>query len=191
MRSQDGQETWEDHKPGPLRDAHTLAVLPDSPGRVYEGAGGGYAESVTGGDTREIFTGGIRHRSLWGLAVDPGDPYTVVVSAAAGLGDAHDPRRACPTLYKRQGDPFQEIREGLPRSEGTRVMTLVSHGAEPGVVYAASQEGSLFRSAGGGAHWERLPLFGLGSSRWREVRGAAAGPRDASSMSVLDRGGVL
>jgi photosystem II stability/assembly factor-like uncharacterized protein len=179
MRSLDGGETWEDHKPGALRDAHTLAVHPDAPGRVYEAAGGGYAESRTGGDTWEIFTEGLRHRYLWGLAVDPGDPDTVVVSAAAGPGDAHDPQRACSTLYRRQGGPFQEVRQGLPRSEGTRVMTLVSHRAEPGVVYAASQEGSLFRSADGGAHWERLPLSGLGSYRWREVRGAATGPWEA------------
>ena len=49
MRSTDGGETWQDHRPGAQPDVHSLAWHPREPGRAYEAGGGGSAWSDDGG----------------------------------------------------------------------------------------------------------------------------------------------
>ena len=175
MRSLDGGATWEDRKPGSQADAHTLGTHPLAPGRVYEAAGGGYAESRTGGATWRGDDDGLEHFYLWGLAVDPGDPETVVVSAAGGPFEAHDPDGAWSTVYRRtRGGRWQEVHEGLPPRRGRRVVTLAAHPAEPGTIYAAAQEGDLYGSADAGSTWERLDVAWPEGFRYRNVHGLAA-----------------
>ena len=43
MRSTDGGESWEDHRPGAQPDVHSLAWHPTARGRAYEAGGGGAA----------------------------------------------------------------------------------------------------------------------------------------------------
>jgi photosystem II stability/assembly factor-like uncharacterized protein len=43
MRSDDGGETWSDHRPGAQKDVHALAWHPTVPGRAYEAGGRGAA----------------------------------------------------------------------------------------------------------------------------------------------------
>jgi len=175
MRTLDGGETWEDRKPGSQADAHTLATHPLAPGRVYEAAGGGYAESRTGGVTWTSDDEGLSHSYLWGLAVDPGDPETVLVSAARGPVEAHHADGARSTIYRKvRGSPWQEVRDGLPDPRGRRVITLAAHAAEPGVFYAALQEGGLYRSADAGRSWERVEVDWPDGYRYQHVHGLAA-----------------
>lgn len=159
MRSLDGGLTWEDRKPGAQLDAHTLATHPAAPGRVYEAAGGGYAESRDGGATWQGHDTGLAHRYVWGLAVDPGDPDVIVVSAAYGPRQAHDSSRAESTLYRKEGGrPWQESRAGLAGPRGVRAYVVAVNPAEPGVFYAAGETDSLFRSPDRGLSWERLDV---------------------------------
>ena len=139
---------------GPL-DTHTLAVREDTPGRLYSAAGdgifaarGGYLESPDGGDTWERHPGGLAHHYLWGLAVDPQDPNTVLVSASSSPMQAHSAGAAETTGYRREdGGPWQEVRDGLPDTEGTIASVLGA--AEPGVFYALNNHGLyLSRDAG-------------------------------------------
>lgn len=158
MRSLDAGLTWEDRKPGSQHDVHTLRTHPLAPGWVYEAAGGGYAESLDGGNTWRRDDDGLGHHYLWGLAVDPVDPHTIVVSAARGPRQAHDLPGAEATIYRKaDGQPWQEIRNGLPASKGTLVYRLASNPAEPGVFYAAANQG-MYRSSDAGLSWERLDL---------------------------------
>lgn len=159
MRSLDAGVTWEDRKPGSQPDAHTLGAHPLAPGRVYEAAGGGYAESRDAGATWRRADTGLRHRYLWSLAVDPEDPETIVVSAAAGPFEAHTAEGAESVLYRRTaGQGWQEVRDGLPDPRGTRAYELAANPAEPGVFYAATRDGDLFRSADAGHAWKRLDV---------------------------------
>ena len=159
MRSLDAGQTWEDSKPGAQRDCHTLATHPMAPGRVYEASGGGYAQSVDAGATWQRIDEGLAWRYLWGLAVDPADPETIVVSASRSARQAHDPAAAEATLYRRAaGTPWQEVRAGLPEARGTTACVVATNMAEAGVFYAAPHQGGIYRSADAGQKWEALEI---------------------------------
>jgi hypothetical protein len=182
VRSRDRGETWIDRMPGGPWDTHTLAVHPMRPGRLYSAAGDGiaspghgYQESMDGGEHWVYPDEGLQHHYLYGLAVDPGDPDTIVVSAASSPWTAHDPRSAQATVYRRTGGgPWREVREGLPPPEGTTRALLATHPAEPGVFYAVSNRG-LYRSQDAGTSWARLPV---------EVPGSGSGDVRALAVAV-------
>ena len=171
VRSLDGGRTWEDRKPDGPYDAHTVVTHAEAPGRVWVAAGDGYFESSDFGSTWTHFMDGLRHRYLWSIAVTPGDPETVVVSAARGPGEAHSSQYASSTIYRRQGTgPWVEVTGGLPDTRGTIVPELASSPAEPGVHYLASNHG-VFRSADSGLTWSRLEIPWPSSLRYQHVQG--------------------
>jgi photosystem II stability/assembly factor-like uncharacterized protein len=165
IQSPDGGETWEDRTPDGPRDTHTLATHKDAPDRLYSAAGDGflvagrgYAESGDASVTWRRISEGLQHHYLWGVAVDPGDPETVVVSAASSPWQAHDPRAAESTIYRKTaGEPWREVWEGLPPVEGRNVAVLAANQDEPGVFYALTNE-DLYRSSDAGSSWERLEI---------------------------------
>lgn len=160
MRSLDAGLTWEDRKPGGQYDAHHLRTHRLAPDRVYEAAGGGYAESRDAGASWNDTVDGLRHPYVWGLAVDPADPDMVVISASSGPGAAHQRDHAESTLYRRSANgPWQEIRAGLPTTNGRRVLTLAADPGESGIFYAASHEARLFRSPDAGLSWEEISIL--------------------------------
>lgn len=158
MRSLDGGQTWEDRKPGSQHDCHTLRTHKLAPDVIYEAAGGGFAESHDGGDTWRGHDEGRRHHYLWGLAADPADPNTLMVSGSPGPRSAHSDQYAEAVLYRRtNGGPWQPVREGLPDPRGTRAYILATHPAEPGVFYAATRR-DLYRSEDAGQRWGKLTV---------------------------------
>ena len=196
MRTLDGGQTWEDHKSGAQFDGHTLATHKRAPGHVYEAAGGyglilgkdesgrqypvltrgGYAESHDGGATWQTLTEGLeQHHYLWGLAVDPGDPDTIVASAAIGPNQAHFPAFAESFLYRRTaGTPWQMVTEGLPEPKGTGACVLATNEHQPGVFYAATGRG-VYRSVDAGVTWQQLDLVIPERFRWQRVFGFVIG----------------
>jgi photosystem II stability/assembly factor-like uncharacterized protein len=155
VRSVDGGVTWEPHPEGARRDTHTLATHAGAPCRVYAAAGDGYAESPDCGATWTHPENGLDHGYVWGLAVDTGDPDTVVVSAASGAWRAHSPERAESYVYRRAGGTWEVAMAGLPDAEGS-VRAVFSAG-EAGEFYALTNRG-LFRSGDGARSWARLDV---------------------------------
>jgi len=152
--------TWLDRPEGSRRDNHSLATHADAPGRVYSAAGDGYAESTDYGESWAHPQSGLDHRYVWSVAVDPGDPDTVLVSAASGAGDAHGhggPDRAESYVYRRRGDSWTRVGgDGLQTGEGV-LRAVLAPGSADGEVSALTNHG-LFRTSDAGDSWARVDL---------------------------------
>ncbi|QKG85034.1 glycosyl hydrolase [Kroppenstedtia pulmonis] len=165
IRSLDQGESWSDRKFRSPKDAHTLIVHPQNPDRIYAACGDGYlekgcgyAESRDGGETWHYVGEGLKHHYLYGLAVDPGDPETILVSAASDPGSAHNPKQATSRIYRKKGkEPWQEITQGLPPATGTVIPLLATHQGEAGVFYALTNQG-LYCSPDQGSSWVRMEV---------------------------------
>jgi photosystem II stability/assembly factor-like uncharacterized protein len=165
VRTLDGGQTWEDRVPDGPFDTHTLMMHPKAPERLYSSAGDGfiqagrgYNESRDGGKTWQHPDEGLHHHYLWGAAVDPGDPDTIVVSASHSPFQAHSPVEAASTIYQKTANSsWREVTQGLPPAQGTIIPVLASSTSEPGAFYLLSNRG-CYRSADAGLTWEQLPL---------------------------------
>ncbi len=167
VRSLDGGLSWEDRVPdGPI-DTHTLVLHKLAPARLYSAAGDGFmqpgrgfAQSDDGGLSWSRPDEGLAYHYLWSVAADPADPDTLLISAAFGPQQAHNPQAAEAVIYRRSGgvsSPWQLVQAGLPPAQGTLASVLAVHDAEPGVFYAANNRG-VFRSPDSGLNWEALPI---------------------------------
>ena len=156
--SPDGGATWEERPPGSRRDNHTLAVHPDSGGRIYAAAGDGFAVSDDGGESWGSQREGLEHTYCWGLAVDPGDPDRVLLSSASGARMAHWPDRAESYVYRREGDsPWRRLDDrGLPTGDGV-VRAVFTRGQESESVYALNNHG-VFHTRNFGDSWEQVGI---------------------------------
>jgi len=165
LRSLDGGQTWEDRKPGGPYDTHTLVMHRLAPNRLYSAAGdgfmnpgNGFVESEDGGETWYRPGEGLQHHYLWSVAADPADPTTILISAAHGPQQAHNPHSAESAIYRRSGNSqWQQVRDGFPEPQGLLTSVLATHEAEPSVFYAANNKG-VFRSADAGSSWVAMPI---------------------------------
>jgi hypothetical protein len=157
VRTLDGGQTWLDRVRGGPIDTHAAATHQLAPGRVYSAAGDGYFESDNAGESWSRQVDGLQHRYLVGIAVDPADPNTVIVSAASGPFVAYNPRRAEAYIYRKAARRLFELAmEGLPDGQGTIASRLATNPDEPGVIYAATTMDCSVR---------RMP--GRAGRRWR------------------------
>lgn len=183
IRTWNGGRSWEDRKEGGPYDTHTLVMHKLAPNRLYSAAGdgfmrpgNGFVASDDGGESWYRPDDGLQHHYLWSVAVDPADPTTLVISAARGPQEAHNPMSAESALYRRSGDqPWQQISAGLPVTQGMQASVVATNETEAGVFYAANNKG-VFRSADKGSTWEELAI------RWP----AGARLRRAGAMLVLE-----
>jgi hypothetical protein len=152
LLSQDGGETWTDHRPDADRDPHALAWHPSVPGRAYEAGGGGTAWSHDAGRTWQRADAGRDRHYTWGLAVDPADADRWWVSAAPGPFDAHVRGAARARIYRWQGSwhAVTDVLDAFPYA------LLVTGGA----LYAGFGDGGLLRSADGGDTWIDVAVAG-------------------------------
>lgn len=162
MYSEDGGQTWEDHRPGAVRDVHELAWHPKETSRAYEAAGGGAAWSLDGGKTWHSIQDGRNHHYVWALAVDPDDPDTWYVSASRDAFDAHSgyfhgDHHANAKVYRWKAEGPWEPLVGL--SESTKVMPY-SLAISNGHLFAGFADGSLRFSEDRGDTWQSIETTG-------------------------------
>jgi len=158
VRTFDGGRTWGDRVRGGPYDTHTATTHPLALGGIYSAAGDGYFESTDAGDSWRSPEEGLNHRYLVSVAVDPGDPDVVIVSATAGPRSAYSPRSAEAYVYRKAGlKPWEQAMTGLPEAKGTTASHFATHRDEPGVIYAANNRG-LFRSDDAGRSWKALDI---------------------------------
>jgi hypothetical protein len=155
MYSDDGGETFTDHRPGAERDVHKLAWHPEAEDRAYEAGGGGAAWSRDGGWSWEPAESGRAHRYCWALAVDPEEPERWYVSAAHGPRQAHGGGPAAAGLYRWEGaGPWEPIGAGLPQPLDSMPYAL---GSSSTGLFAGLADGRLYHSGDRGESWDELP----------------------------------
>jgi photosystem II stability/assembly factor-like uncharacterized protein len=158
MRSSDGGESWQDHRPGAQRDVHSLAWHPHTPGRAYEAGGGGAAFSIDAGETWRPADEGRDRDYTWSVTVDPDDPDRWYVSASTGPFAAHgggDPQARI--FRRRNGEPWQPLTGGLPDPLPAMPYALLATG---GRLLAGLADGQLWASRDRGDTWTALKLQG-------------------------------
>jgi hypothetical protein len=180
MRTTDGGREWAEHPAGADADPHTLRTHRSVPGRVYEGGGSFFCETRDGGATWVRDVEGIPEeiRYFYSLAVDPGDPDTVLISAARDPLEGHGQppaARAWSTIYRRSASrEWHEVTEGLPPREGTRMGWLVTDQETAGLIYYVTIPGGVYRTQDGGLTFEQLPWEWPDGAGERKVRAAVA-----------------
>jgi photosystem II stability/assembly factor-like uncharacterized protein len=156
MYSDDGGESFADHRPGAQPDVHSMAWHPRAEGRAYEAGGGGTAYTSDGGWSWRPADEGREHHYCWSVAADPDDPDCWFVSAAPGPFQAHGRGSADAHLYRWEGHgPWRRLRDGLPDPLDALPYALVSSSSS---LYAGLGDGRLFHSGDRGESWERLSV---------------------------------
>lgn len=158
MRSSDGGESWQDHRPGAQPDVHSLAWHPRTPGRAYEAGGGGAAFSTDAGESWQPADEGRDRHYTWSVAVDPDDPDCWYVSASTGPFAAHGRGDPEARIYRRRGgEPWQPLAAGLPEPLPAMPYALL---ATDGRLLAGLADGQLWESRNQGDSWTATPLHG-------------------------------
>ncbi|MFL6409095.1 MAG: glycosyl hydrolase [Nitrososphaeraceae archaeon] len=168
VQSHDGGKTWIDKVKGGPYDTHTLATHKKMPGRLYSAAGDGYFESYDYGQTwKRSVTGLDDYDYLFGLAVDSGDPKTVVVSASSWPYKAYSLEDAESLVYRRTAytqdsdddnnndEEWKIVSKGLPKPTGTLISVLAANPKIAGEFYAINNRG-IFCSTDSGISWKML-----------------------------------
>jgi photosystem II stability/assembly factor-like uncharacterized protein len=162
MRSTDGGETWEDHRPGAQRDVHSLAWHPQAEGVVYEAGGGGAAWSDDWGETWTPADEGRDRHYTWSVAADPDDPRRWFVSASTSPFRAHRGGDPEAHVYRRENGGWRALAGGLPDPFPAMPYALVSLGE---TVLAGLANGELWQSDDRGDTWSLCELAGDRLSR--------------------------
>ena len=145
-RSRDGGRTWTPTVDIEV-DVHQILAHPRRLEVVLVAAANGFGVSRDGGDSWRFITAGMHAHYLRAVAVSDD---TVLVSASTGPGG----RRAAIYRARLDGDAaFERCEDGLPSWFGDNVDTgcLAAAGA---LVVCGTEDGRVFRSLDGGAHWE-------------------------------------
>lgn len=150
----DGGRTWRDRVAGGPWDTHELAVHHRAPDRLRVSAGDGYFESDDAGATWRSPREGLDVGYLRSIAIDPGDPDVVVISASSGPHTAYVAGRADGRLYRRAEGRWERVRDGWPEQPST-IAPLLCAGTNRGELWAADERG-LHRSDDGGRSWQRV-----------------------------------
>jgi hypothetical protein len=165
--SEDGGQTWSTHRPGAIRDCHSLVSHHTDGNWVYEGGGawrGGAAFSRDAGRTWTQPREGLDRHYGWAVAADPARPEIWYASLAPGPQKAHNPANPSEAfIFRAEGDgPWQKLGGGLPQPLDHMPYALLTDPSAPGHLYAGLSNGDVWHSTDYGDSWQQLPL-NLGS----------------------------
>jgi photosystem II stability/assembly factor-like uncharacterized protein len=170
VQSHDGGRTWIDRVEGGPYDTHTLTTHKKMPGWLYSAAGDGYFESYDYGQTwKRLVVGLDDYDYLFSLAVDSGDPQTVIVSASQWPYKAYSLEDAESLVYRRTSSSHVDdaddsnsndmewklVSNGLPKPTGTLISVLTANPSIAGSFYAVNNRG-IFYSTDSGISWKML-----------------------------------
>jgi photosystem II stability/assembly factor-like uncharacterized protein len=168
LRTADGGRTWERHRPGALRDCHTLAFHATDGAWAYEAGGTGVGASYSrdsGRSWKQPGEGLDRHYG-WACAADPARPEVWYVSASPTFAWSHpfvpvahiDGHANAYIFRSAGGAPWQKLGGGLPQPLDYMAYALLTDPNAPGHLYAGLSNGDVWHSANYGDAWEQLPF---------------------------------
>jgi hypothetical protein len=161
VRSDDGGQTWSDHREGALRDCHSLAFHRTAGDWVYEagGTGRGVAVSRDAGERWRQPKDGLDRHYGWAVAADPARPDVWYASLSSSAFKAHSTRNAQAIIVRARGDaPWRALAGGLPQPLNHMPYALLTDPATPGELYAGLSNGEVWHGTVHGDCWQRLPL---------------------------------
>lgn len=182
----DGGRTWRDRVADGPWDTHELAVHRNAPDTLRVSAGDGYFESDDGGATWRSPSTGLEVGYLRSVAIDPGEPDVVVVSASSGPYSAYMAGGSDGRLYRRvtrdrsstglrtrraevEGR-WERVRDGWPEPPST-IAPLLCAGASAGEMWAADERGVHHSNDSGRS--------------WRRVAGYTTAPQNLRGLTLL------
>lgn len=170
LRSEDGGQSWSNHRRGAVLDCHSLKFHSSHGNWVYEGGGGGAALSQDGGLTWRQPRAGLDKRYGWMVAADPARPEVWYLSAS-GMPNwlrgefappAHVDGKAKASIYRSVGGAaWERLSGGLPEPLDYMAYALITDPNAPGHLYAGLSNGEVWHTADYGETWTQLP-FHLG-----------------------------
>ncbi|MFL6410234.1 MAG: hypothetical protein ACJ71K_03215 [Nitrososphaeraceae archaeon] len=137
------------------------------PGWLYSAAGDGYFESYDYGQTWKRSVAGLgEYDYLFSLAVDSGNPKTVIVSASQWPYKAYSIGDAESLIYRRTSSIVEDaddsnsndkewklVSNGLPKPTGTLISVLAANPKIAGAFYAVNNS-EIFYSTDSGISWK-------------------------------------
>ncbi len=168
VSTRDGGRSWNDRAADGPYDTHEAALHPDAPDVLRIAAGDGYYESFDGGATWSSPMDGLEVGYLRSVAVDPGDPDVVLVTAATHAHAAYAAGHSDGRVYRREGEGKWQRVAHWPDPART-IAPLLTSGLRPGELWAADEHG-VHRSGDGGGGWDLVARF---DPRPSHVRGLA------------------
>jgi photosystem II stability/assembly factor-like uncharacterized protein len=168
VRSEDGGQTWSNHRKGTIRDCHSLTFHASDGDWVYQAGASlvGAAVSRDGGRSWRQPKKGLKHHYGWTCAADPERPEVWYLSAGPfGLrGDpqAHRDGEANAAIYRSAGGaPWERLDGGLPQPMTHLAYALVTDPNASGHLYAGLSCGEVWHTTNYGDSWAKLP-FNMG-----------------------------
>jgi photosystem II stability/assembly factor-like uncharacterized protein len=168
VRTADGGQTWEGHRPGALRDCHTITFHATNGDWVYEagGTGVGAAFSRDGGKTWRQPGEGLDRHYGWACAADPARPEVWYISASPAFASltqpipaAHVDGHANACIFRSAGGAaWQKLGGGLPQPLNYMAYALLIDPSAPGHLYAGLSNGDVWHSTDHGDSWMQLPF---------------------------------
>ncbi len=167
-RSRDAGVTWE-AVPGDglsSRDIHALAILPGQPKRMLASTNNDVNLSTDGGHTWRPLRAGA---SLpWSYCRALARPFGRPGEVLMGNGDFPPGSAGVVARSDDAGETWRPAR--MPGRANSTIWNFAVHPADPGLVYASSVSGEVYRSTDGGQTWEKL------GREFGEVRALAWAP---------------
>lgn len=162
VRSTDGGQTWSRHRPGALRDSHSLKFHTHNGDWVYQagGTGGGASFSRDGGQSFQKNKKGLFKNYGIVCAADPQKPEIWYVCVGSSPMNAFS-TDAKVYLYRASGGAgWQPIGwQDHPLNSTPTALTTVPDA--PGHLYAGLFNGDIWHTADYGDSWQKLP-FNMG-----------------------------
>ena len=157
-QSTDRGETWTDVDVVHQKDVHNVVVTSGPPKTVFIVCNREIYKSTDNAATWETL--GMQKNVPWeyprsqtylrGIAVQPSRPGTLFL----GIGDATPGTAGGVARSSNLGGNWEML--PLPAQPNTTVWTFGTHPADPGIIFAASRFGYLYRSDSGGDSWTKL-----------------------------------